>query len=342
MLPSKQQFDPDTAWRKTGVNIYAIEAVVFCVCGLAWQFARQSISNSSALLDSVLITMLFVSATLCLVFASFLDAPSIHVSHYQLCLTFFLFYLYVFLDDAASTGMRYACPLFGNTSVYQAAGGLTLAFLAVLTLCAAAAARDRLWRSPTWVIGLLVLTTGLHASLKQRLDPSSSLPYAIYIFTSLFALTSSIHSLLDPRLRQVVPSFTTIFNKQTSYWIKGAHAILGVIAVLLSLFAVDRPTWVQMTFLPVAEAFLIAHYFLFPPSLPPARPVSTDTENARKKEVTMAPPSFTTTNTQQQQQSISTSARNYLMPPPYFSPEDMLFGNLAVISHPRPTMKKNM
>ena len=271
---SKSKTDPDAPWRKPGATVYSVEAVVFCVCALAWQFARQSLSVSPALLDSVLITTLFASAVLCLVLASFLDAPSVHASHYQLCLVSFLFYLYILLDDAASSNTRYVCPLFGNMPVYQAAGGVTLAFLAVLTLCAAASARDRLWRSPAWAVGLLVLTTGLHASLKRSLDPASSLPVVIYaVLAVMLAMNLLLYSVLDPRMLLVVPSIALAFGTKIPYWIKGAHALLGVVAALLSMLAVDRPTWVQATFLTVAEGFLILSYFFLPDPLPPARPV---------------------------------------------------------------------
>lgn len=333
------------SWRNTGATVYTVEAVVFCVGGLAWQFARQSLFSAPALLDSVLISMLFASALLSLVLTTFLDAPSIHASHYQLCLTLFLFYLYVLLDDAAAPTARYACPLFGNMPIYQAAGGLTLAFLAVLTLCAAAAARDRLWRSPAWAIGLLVLTTGLHASVKRQLDPSSTLPGAIYSIIALLVATSYLAAVLDPRLQLVVPSIAMAFGRFIPLWIKGISAVLGVIAAVMSMFAVDRATWVQMTFLPVAEVFLIMSYFFLPDPQTPSRPIRADPETpGHASAAPIAPQSSFPHQTPPASMHMTPHAvtRGRMLMHPAVSPEDMLFGRLALISHPHAPAKKNI
>ena len=284
----------ESAWRSPGATVYCVEATVFAILGLAWQFARQGMSEH-AVLDAVVLNMLFTVSLLALILTTFLDAPSIREMHFQVCFTLFLFYLYALFDEPASGSSRFACALFGKMAIYQAAGGVTLAILTILTLCSAAAAHDRLWRSAAWAEGLLVLLPGLHASLKQRYDASPALMALIYSLLALFMLASLLRAVLQPRLMLFLPD---VFQKTGMFgqvpWILSivCTSLGGILVGTFPIAASATITWVQLLVLLCAELFLVAHAFLSPEQTTPKRPQKSDKENQKSEQDTQPNPTM--------------------------------------------------
>jgi hypothetical protein len=154
--------------RISGVTIYAVEGVVWAALEAGWISLRLAMADS--LLDqSILAAAALLSVFHLLLSSALGDSPKTEEAYFNAVLPMWITYA-ALVGDAAVAPARLDRALFGGLTLFLVPAAISLAFLTVQTLLAAAAAsRDGpLWRPEgMWLDGSILLLTAAHACISN-------------------------------------------------------------------------------------------------------------------------------------------------------------------------------
>jgi len=218
---------------------------------VAWISARLTLSSSPV--DQGIMIFAIVLSVCNLVACSVLpDSDAVQEAYFTVIFSLWITYTYVVVE-LLSTDSRTAMEKawFGGLFGSLAGCALSLAFLTVQTLMAAAAIHEKLWANPVWIDVSVVFITTVQTSLCRQSESGTA------VFAVVFVLNFLIIALMAPRLFLSAGNSSEILGIHLASVVDYASVTLeGTSAALTFSIAVSRgtTTWV----LPILLAFLIA------------------------------------------------------------------------------------
>ena len=238
---------------KRGVTVYAVEAFVWSALAVAWISTRLALSSSPV--DQGIMIFAAVLSLCNLVACSVLpDSDAVEDAYFSVIFPLWITYTYIVVellnaDSDSRASMEKAW--FGGLFASLAACALSLAFLTIQTLMAAAAIHEKLWSNSAWIDISVVFLTTVQTSLCRQSDAGTAM------FSIVFILNFFTILLMVPRLFQLPVPYNEIWGIQVASVVGYASVTLeGASSALTFGIAVSRgtTTWV----LPILLAFCMA------------------------------------------------------------------------------------
>ena len=245
-----------------GVTIYAVEAVVWAALTAAWVSIRFAMTPSLAD-QSLMVAAPLLSVSHLLLSSALGDSPATEEAYFNAVFPIWIVYA-ALVGDAAVAPARLDRALFGGLTLFLAPAAISLAFLTVQALLAAAAAsRDGtpLWRPEAmWLDGVILLSTAAHACLFH--EPQLGIASVVLGLHVLFMISLGARLWgFDANLKLGTVSVT--------YLLEIAHlCLIGLICPLTvgAAYASGTTVWALIATLAPSAALSVVRFVAWTPS----------------------------------------------------------------------------
>jgi len=309
----------------SGVTIYAVEGAVWAALTAAWISLRLAMAASLAD-QSMLVSAALLSVFHLILSSALSDSPKTEEAYFNAVLPIFIAYA-ALVGDAAVSPARVDRAFFGGLALFLVPAAVSLAFLTVQTLLAAAAAsRDGSpWKPEAmWLDGAILLTTAVQACLFQQ--------HQLGIASTLLGLHIGFIVSLGARLWKFSPD-TMLGSISMPYFLEILHCcLIGVICALAIGGAYDSGTtvWALIVVLAPLMALSIVRVLAWPSQV----------AQSHSDEQHRQPPSEQHAHAEQAAASLVYAHPNYTPPPVMTFVQPSAPARLLV--PPRPVVKKQL